>query len=150
MKKIIANELLPGGMRRVKVISDGPIDKVLWEAAVPMDARGLVKFEELKDSALGIHTLAMEGPVCEPITFEFEPKPRKMLVWKVLDGQRVSEAIQQARTAFYCMTGFWPRLVFVKKLPQGADNGMMVHEVMLMQAEWALEGCVILGGRYDG
>lgn len=151
MEQVTANTLSPDGMRSVVIVSDEPIDSERWRAAAPGEARDAIIFEASKDGALGIHKLMMTWPAYEAVEFHCEgwPKPRRMLVVKLLHGERVSEAISAAKISFYLQTGFFPRLIFMRRLPSGAENGMLVDGVILMEAEWAIDGCIILGGR-DG
>lgn len=152
MEKIIVNELSHEGMRRVKVISDARIDLQRWLAAVPLEARELIKAELSEDKALGVHHLSMSWPARDKAEFGFSQRHRRMLVWKILENQRASQAIREAVVAYmrWRGVGVFPKFVFMKSLPKGAENGMLMDDVIILQAEWALEGCVILGGRNDG
>jgi uncharacterized protein (DUF924 family) len=43
-----------------------------------------------------------------------------------------------------------PRFVFMRRLPRGVENGTPIafrgDEMMLFEAEWALDDCVMVGG----
>jgi hypothetical protein len=62
-------------------------------------------------------------------------------------GRRVSEQVREAVEAFLRASGIRPEYAFVWRMPVGAEDGVEVDGVMLIEAEWAPEGCVALVNR---
>lgn len=75
------------------------------------------------------------------------PKPRRFLVWRLMDGERVSDAILCAANMFSHAVGFLPKFAFVRTLPEKAEWGQEVHGCLLFAAEWLPRHCVAVGGR---
>lgn len=69
---------------------------------------------------------------------------RPLCVWRMLDGERVSDAIRAARELFELRTGQAASYAFVRTIPNKAEEGMDVHGCVLIQAEWAPEKCVVV------
>jgi len=42
--------------------------------------------------------------------------------------------------------GRWPRVAYVNKLPEGAEHGVEVDGVMLLEVDWVPPGFVFIGG----
>jgi len=74
-------------------------------------------------------------------------KPRRFYVWRLLDGQRVSEAIQTAAEVFEQAVGWAPKFAFARTLPEKAEWGQDVYGCILIAAEWLPKNCVAVGGR---
>jgi hypothetical protein len=70
---------------------------------------------------------------------------RPLCVWRVLDGERVSTAIREARELFELRTRREAQVAFVRCLPKGGEAGMDVYGCALIEADWVGEGCVVLG-----
>lgn len=75
------------------------------------------------------------------------PKPSRFYVWRLLDGQRVNDAIRTAAEVFEQMTGFAPKFAFTRTLPEMAEWGQEVYGCLLLAAEWMPRNCVAVGGR---
>jgi len=75
------------------------------------------------------------------------PKPRRFMVWRLQEGERVSDAILCAASTFSHAVGFLPKFAFVRTLPEKAEWGQDVHGCLLFAAEWLPKNCVAVGGR---
>lgn len=140
MIQVLVNELLADGTRRVRVVSD--------QAPVPYHIGDQAAVRSWDDEALGLHYLEVTWPCMDVVHVQLEgmPKCRKMLVWKFLPGERVSQVIRYVADWYFAQTHHRPQYAFVRSLPAGVENGQEVDGVMLMEAEWALPGCVFIGG----
>ena len=74
-------------------------------------------------------------------------KFRRLVVWSLNGCGSVREAICQAEVYFWAAFRFRPAYVFMKKLPNGVENGLDVEGMILVEAEWMLERSVAVGGR---
>ncbi|RJP53606.1 MAG: hypothetical protein C4583_04270 [Anaerolineaceae bacterium] len=70
---------------------------------------------------------------------------RPLCVWRMLDGERVSEAIRMARELFELTARQAAQFSFIRFLPAGAEDGMDVYGCVLIRAGWAPEKCVVIG-----
>jgi hypothetical protein len=140
MIELLVNEILPDGMRHVKVVSDLP--------PIPFPVRDGGQIHQWTDELLGLHYLEATWPCMEVVHVHLEgqPKCRKLVVWKFLPGERVSEIISYVADWFFVQTHHRPEYAFMRSLPSGVESGTDVDGVMLMQADWALPGCVMVGG----
>jgi hypothetical protein len=75
-------------------------------------------------------------------------KPRRFGVWRLMkeDGFRVSTVIEFLSGWYFTTTHRRPGFVFMKNLPRNAESGLQVADLMLFEAEWALDKCVMVGG----
>jgi len=82
------------------------------------------------------------------LTAEGWPKPKRFGVWRLMkeDGFRVSEVIDLISRWYFVQTHRMPNYAFMKCFPKDVENGFELNDVMLMQAEWALDQCVMVGG----
>lgn len=146
VEQVIINEIGPNGWRFVKVISDAEIDAEKYRASVPLSEKGM-EVRAYPDAALGMFYLELRWPIREvvEVRFEGQEKARRLVIWSVQNSGRVSQAIEDAAYAYLREFQDWPQMAFMNQLPKGASNGMDVHDVMLMQADWALPGCVSVG-----
>lgn len=164
MIEVVVNELRQDGMRRLKVISDVAFDpspnpspnsmeqeRYLERGMmrrVPEVARSRVQVSRSVDEALGIHSLEVAYPVYGPfdVAVFSSKKFRRLFFVNYVYGSRVSECIELARVEFFSRTKFAPSYAFVKCLPAGVEDGIDVHGLFLIQAEWMPEKCVGVGG----
>jgi len=72
------------------------------------------------------------------------PRARRMVVWPI--GGRVSAEMQAAAMEYLRVFRRWPGYAFIRQLPRGAEEGVEVDGVMLLSAEWAPPGCLVVGG----
>jgi hypothetical protein len=148
MIEVVLNVLGDDGLRRVRVISDDEIQHpVRYFAPLPVEGRKLLQVVESVDAALGIHSLEVAYPVYGPFDVAIlSPKKFRMFV-NFVYGSRVSECIELGRVEFFCRTRFAPAYAFIRNLPAGAVDGMDVHGLVLIEAEWMPLNCVAVGGR---
>ena len=151
MEEVVVNELTVDGMRRVKVVSDAALDEARFRELIPLEGRERAVFVPGGDEGLGIFSLEVLWPVYGPAEFAVlgPLKFRRLMVVNFCYAGRVSEAIKLAVSEFLSRTHFAARDAFVRDLPQGAENGMLVHGVILQAAEWMPAGCVAVGGHGD-
>lgn len=141
MIEYLINELCADGMRHVKIVSD--------------DAHALENFpvagariEHRSDEVLGLHYVEVWW-ACQDVvqvTDEADGRTRKFLVWKFLPGERVSDVIRFAAQWYFEHAHRKPQFAWMQHLPPGAEYGVEVDDVMLLEVSWALPGCVMIGG----
>lgn len=125
-------------IRQLHVMSNSPITMTFpWDATVKETVEG------------GAHHLRAELPFTGMLDIwpRGWPKPRRFLVWRLYDDERVSDAILNASSMFYHATGFPPKFAFVRTLPETAKWGQDVHGNLLFEATWLPRNCVAVGGR---
>jgi len=54
--------------------------------------------------------------------------------------------MQEGAAEFASSVGRWPRDAYIKTLPKGAEHGVEVDGVMLLEVDWVLEGYLFIGG----
>ena len=140
MIEIVVNEITGEGMHRVRVVSD--------VAPVPFPITHGAEIRRWDDELLGLHYAESTYPCREVVCVQLEgaPKPRKLAVWKLMPGERVSEIISHVANWYFCSAHHRPQYAFMARLPKGVDNGVEVDGVTLLEADWALSGCVMIGG----
>jgi hypothetical protein len=149
MIELLVNEVLPDGMRHVKVVSDAPLSaSTLTSPQIRESTKFGGSVREWRDEVLGLNYLEAGWACMEVVHVQLEgqPKCRKLVVWKFLPGERVSEIITYVADWFFVQTHHRPEYAFMRSLPSGVESGTEVDGVMLMQADWALPGCVMVGG----
>lgn len=148
MEEIVENVILQDGMRRMRIIGDAPIRPLRWANALPDEALRLAELIHSEDTSLGIHALTMTWPardVVSGVQLQGGTKiERPMVVWRLVDGDRVSMAIRFAADAFERAMGKRPGFAWVKWLPELATQ--YVGDVELLQADWVYPKCVFVGG----
>lgn len=148
MEEVIFNRLTMEGMREVKLISDSEISEAQILRFVPDPARGLVKVRCYPTAALNLFYGEANWPVREAVDFQCEgwPKFRRLVVWKLMQGERISTALPCAAWNYFELFCRWPGFAFIRTKPAEVENGIEVENVMLMEANWALPGCLMVGG----
>lgn len=142
MIEYLINELCADGMRHVKIVSDSP------DALLNFPIEG-ARIERKSDELLGLHYVEVWWACRGFVDFHFEGLPkgfRRLAVWKFAQGERASEIINCLVEWFFVQTHHHPQFAWMKQLPSGVENGIEVHGVTLLQADWALPGCVLIGG----
>ena len=56
--------------------------------------------------------------------------------------ESISMAIQKAADRYLELFGSVPHYAFIRRLPQGIENGKEVGDVILLEAEWMVRKCV--------
>lgn len=140
MIKTLLNDVTLEGMRRVKVVSDAPIEL----AALPVSIVQPAEIRSWKDESLGLHYLEATWPCREAISVRLETwkAARSMVLWKMGPGERVSEQFKSALSVFGDRFKCWPAYAFMKKLPRGIENGYELDDVIFLEAEWVPAGCM--------
>lgn len=154
MEEIVHNRITMDGMREIKVISDQPVTERRMLGLVPGAARGWERVHCYDTSALRLFYGEVIYPAREVVTVHLEGmrKPRRFAVWRLVaeEGLRVSEVIEHLAEWFFVQTHHRAGFVFMKALPSGAVSGSMLQvsgcDMALLEAEWALEKCVLVGG----
>lgn len=142
MEEIVVNALSADGMRRVRWLSDRPVDLTWAAMACPRWRRGLAVTTTGLDEAIGVHWAECVWPLCDPM----HDGSRWYLGWRLLEGQRVSQAIQFAAEVYAQGWGRAARFAWMRSMPKGAEEGLEVCGCTLVAASRVLEQCVFVGG----
>lgn len=149
MEEVVENVVLADGMRRVRVISDAVISPLGWALKVPDEAVRLADFVQGEDRSLGLHSLVVTWPARD-VLFEVlecgQVYRRTMVVWKLVQGERVSMAIRFAADVFERELGRRPGFAWMRSMPRGVEEWTVVGDVCLLTADWAYPGCLFVGG----
>lgn len=148
MDEIIYDRLNWDGMREVKIISDSPVSEGRMLRFVPDPARDLVRVRCYDTAALKVFYGEAIWPAREVVDFHMEgwPKFRRFVVWKLTPGERISQGMECAAERYFYLFLRWPRYAFIRTKPAKVDDFVEVQDVMLLEADWALPGCLALGG----
>lgn len=148
MEEIIFNRLTLGGIREVKLISDSAVSEERMMRFVPGPAIDLVKVWCYPTAALSLFYGEASWPAREAVDIQCEgwPKFRRVVVWKLVPGERVSVGVRSAASRYFELFMRWPRFAFIRHKPAEVENGIEIENVMLMEANWALRGCLMVGG----
>jgi len=153
MIELVEDTLLAGGLRKMRWMSEAPIP-------VPSpisDEIGEGGCRRWGDEKLGVHYLEVVYPYRGPVEIRFpwpvnpvtcpvdEPKMIRMLAWSI-NGEKISKCMQEGAAEFASSVGRWPRDAYIKTLPKGAEHGVEVDGVMLLEVDWVLEGYLFIGG----
>ena len=148
MEEVIFNRLTMEGMREVKLISDSPVREERMRLFVPGPAIGLEHVRCYDTAALRVFYGEASWPAREAVDFQCEgwPKFRRLVVWKLMSGERVSEGMRCAAWRYFELFLRWPAFAFIRTKPAQVENGIEIEDLMLMEADWALPSCLMVGG----
>lgn len=151
MIEILLNDITVDGMRRVKVMSDHRVTEAFMRRYVPGAAKGLEHVHCHDTAALSLFYGEVTWPVREVIRCQLTVdslRLRNLVVWKFVaeEEYRLSEIIVFLADWYFVRAHHRPQFAFIRKLPNGIESCTEVEEVMLVQADWALNGCVMVGG----
>ncbi len=149
MEEIVQNNLTEDGLRHLTMMSDVKVTDERMMRFVPVAAHGHAQVRCFDTAALSLFYGDATWPVRgEAVDVHCEGwlKFRRLVAWKLMPGERMSEAIRLAKCSYVKLFVRSPRFVFTRTLPKSVENGIEVDDVMLLQAEWALPGCVMIGG----
>ena len=149
MEQIVLNQLMNDGMCQVKLLSDTPVRPARMLRFVPTPALDFAEVNCYDTAALCLFYGEVKYPVREVVEMRCEGwiLPRQMVVWKLMPGERMSEELKLA-CAYYFQHFFrYPTFAFVRNLPRDIGSEVEVGRVLLLQAEWAIPGCLMVGGR---
>jgi hypothetical protein len=137
---ILVNDVTVEGNRRVKAVSDSRIDA----DSLPVPIVRSANVHTWSDESLGLHYLEATWQCREAILVRVgEWKcARKMVLWKLEPGERVSEALKQAVAAYGQRFKCFPDYAFMRKLPKTIEDGFEVDDVTLLVSSWVPAGCV--------
>jgi len=146
---LIDDTLVEGGLRRRRWAADAPLEI--------HDADDGCQVRAWEDAVLGLHYVELLEPYRGPVEIFFPypirpencpgPDMIRMLAWSV-NGDKVSQCMQDGAAAFASAVGRWPKMAYIRKLPQGAEYGVEVDDVMLLELEeaWVVPGFLFIGG----
>ena len=125
-------------VRRLHVMSNAPILMRLPDCA---------QIEQKQEA--GVYHLRAEWMFWGMLDIQPQewPRPRRLLVWGLKEGERVSEMIQAVGEMWEKATGFAPKFAWVRRLPKGTEFGQDVFGMILLEAAWMMENAVAVGGR---
>ncbi|MFZ5856758.1 MAG: hypothetical protein ACOYZ6_08005 [Chloroflexota bacterium] len=135
---IVSDVVTEDGMRQLHVMSNEPIH---------MSLPGEATVRQTQEA--GAYHLRAEWPFFGMLDIwpREWPKPRRFYVLRLLDSQRVSDAIRTAAEVFEQAAGRAPKFAFVRTLPPRAEDGQDVYGCILLVATWLPRDCVAVGGR---
>lgn len=157
MIEVLKNEISQDGMKTVRLLSDRAVSDARLLKLVPGAAREWAKISRETNEGLSLHHVTITYPLREVVEVRMqnaEGRMRRLAVWKMVpeEGYRVSEIIAFLVEWYFMQTHRMPEFAFMKKLPKEAISGQLLafgegeDGVMLMEADWALQGCVMVGG----
>ncbi len=152
MIEVLVNEVQADGMKRVRVVSSGPLSEAMMMQYVPGAAREFARVKVEPTMALSLFYGEVVYPLREVVDVRAEcavGHARRLAVWKLMpeEGYRVSEIVEFLAQWYFEKTHQRPQFAFMKKLPKDVESGECdVAGVMLIEATWALQGCVMVGG----
>jgi hypothetical protein len=145
MIEIVVNDVLEDGMRRVRMVSDCEIAP----SPLPSPWKGEgVACRTWSDNLLGLHYAEWTWACRDVVEVHTEgmKKCRRLVMWKFLPGERVSEVITLVAEWYFVQTHRRPQFAWMQKLPKGVEYGLEVDGVMLLEDESVYPGCVMVGG----
>ena len=150
MEEIIHNRIGLDGMCEIKIVSDHAVKDARMLKFVPGAAREFAKVNCYSTSALSLFYGEVTYPAREVVEFRYEgmPRPRRLAVWRLMEGEgyRMSEIIEYLAQWFFTQTKQRPQYAFVKSLPKSVERFTEVDGLVLLDVEWCLEKCVMVGG----
>lgn len=132
-------------------LESGGLVRTRWAAGAPIGFERVEEgwqVREWSDAVLDLHYCELaqsyRGPV-EIFIPGFEKKFIRVLAWAI-QKDRVSQCMRAGAASYASMTKRWPKWAFIDKIPKGAEEGVEVDGVCLIQADWALPGFLFIGG----
>lgn len=128
------------GRRVLHLMSNVPV-----EYPLPEGGQAEATFEA------GVHHLRVDAAVRGAVDMQCEGwgMPRRVVLWSLFPGERMSEIIVRAADEYFRLTGDLPGYAFVRSLPRGIEPGrgipFMGDEVLLFAAEWMVARAVAVG-----
>ncbi len=154
--EVVENRLTDKGVRVVRLISHMPIEaREAVERWVPDPARRWVKVRAWEDGA-HMHHLALRWPargdlVRWRVWSQGALWERRMVLWKLTKGERISVASLEAARWWARWTGQAASVAWVRHLPAGVGSPAVVaregeEELIVVEVSWMLRGFVAAGG----
>jgi len=147
--ELVIQDAIDGeGMRTLHVLSLGSLEgHWILQSPVIQDGEVQLYVDELK-----MHHLVVKWPVREPIRGFLRGAEQiewPMMLWALQRGDRMSEQIKVAAEAHHSTFATWPDFAWMRHLPSGVEDGMVVSlehaEVILLEAEWVPRRCLCVG-----
>lgn len=153
MEEIIENKLTEDGFRQVKLVSDVEVKEERMMCFVPIPAREHAQIHCFQSSALSLFYGEARWPAHGDIVdiraevwaagaYEW----RRFAAWKLMPGERMSEAIRSALVYYTRYCSRFPQYAFARTLPKTIESGIDVDDLILLQADWVPPGCLLIGG----
>jgi hypothetical protein len=137
-------------MCSVKVVSDHALSEARLLKFAPGASRAHAKVHCYETSALSLFYGEATFPVRGALELHCEGwrKARRLAVWRLITGEgyRVSEVVEFLADWYFVQTHRRAGYAFMRHLPAGVENGLDVGDVTLLEAQWALDKCVLVGG----
>lgn len=148
MEEVILNSLTSDGMCHVKLMSDKPVSEARMLQFVPTPALEYAQVKCYPTTALMLFYGEVDYPAREAVDFQCQgwPKFRRLIVWKLMPTDRVSACMEDARVYYFQIFMRHPRFAFIKQMPKMIEEEYESNGLMLIKAEWALPGCLMVGG----
>lgn len=73
------------------------------------------------------------------------PQFKRFVCW-ALKGERVSKAMREGTLHYSRIFGRYPGTAFIRQMPKDVEEGVEVDGVALLCADWAPQGCLLIGG----
>ncbi len=145
MIEVLFNDVTLEGMRRVKVVSDSPIDEGV-DLSPLADILAGAHLRTWMDELLGLHYLEATWPCREAVSIRCEgwPCATPMVLWKLRPGERVSGAFRDAFQIYLERFKRFPDYAFLRRMPKEIENGFEMSDVIFLEAAWIPAGCIAI------
>ncbi len=126
-EKLIDNSISRYGLRTMEIIRYGKaVDAKAWIKHVPGEANGLMRIDRWIDDDLGMHHLLISWNAREMVEFQQRPV-RYGVLWWISRGESMSYSIDLAACLYKFVLGFYPTKCWIKSLPIGAPDHLMIE-----------------------
>jgi hypothetical protein len=151
MIEVLKVEISPDGMKTIRLMSNRSETDARLLKLVPGAAREWAKIVRESNEMLSLHNITITYPLREMVDVRAacaDGRARRLAVWKLVPEEeyRVREIIGFLVGWYFVQTHRHPEFAFMKKLPAGVEDDLDVCGVALREAEWAMTGCVMVGG----
>ena len=144
---VLEDSVTRGGVRKLHVVGAERVEVDAWRERGYIPEGAMFLEEKRWQDAQGQHWVAT-WMAREVIRWTFTAQPlvvRQVVLWHVGAG-KVSKAIFDGAVAYAIGIGRGPLVAFLRQIPVGAEEGMEVYGVALVQADWVPVGFVFLDG----
>jgi len=148
MEKIVLNRLTVEGVRELKLLSDQPVEARRLCRFIPTPALEFAEVRVYDTAALSLFYGEARWAARDAVDIQLPGwvKARRLVVWKLTPSERVSQAMEEARLYYFQLFMRHPRFAFIRRLPRALDEEWEQNGLMLMECEWALMNCLMVGG----
>lgn len=147
MIEVVERVVEMDGCYREKVMADVDLS-VGWHVEVPSYAFGREQVQVWEDAPLGVWYAQVRYPYRGPLDVHYPDWPKKfrrMVCWAYLD-EKVSQGMREGAALYASLFARWPGTAYIDRLPEKAEYGVEVDGVILIPADWAPQGCMLIGG----